>query len=162
MCWTARCARCRPERRVPCRPRVSRTPVCSSSRSATVQPATETPESTRRAWSLVWWRFPWAGRWTDRHGRRWLLVGGAAAFAVVTLGHLVVDGLVGLVVLILGGIGVSSVTRVFVQQKMKAIAVLKCVGARSSQLLAVLSGISAAMATPSRGCWESASRMHNF
>jgi MFS family permease len=42
---------------------------------------------------------PWAGRWTDRHGRRWLLVGGAAAFAVVTLGHLVVDGLVALVVL---------------------------------------------------------------
>ena len=45
--------------------------------------------------------------------------------------------LVGLVIVILGGIGVSSVTRVFVQQKMKAIAVLKCVGARSSQLLAV-------------------------
>ena len=45
--------------------------------------------------------------------------------------------LVGLVVVILGGIGVSSVTRVFVQQKMKSIAVLKCVGARSSQLLAI-------------------------
>ncbi len=45
--------------------------------------------------------------------------------------------LVGLVIVILGGIGVSSVTRVFVQQKMKAIAVLKCAGARSSQLLAV-------------------------
>jgi len=45
--------------------------------------------------------------------------------------------LVGLVVVILGGIGVSSVTRVFVQQKMKSIAVLKCVGGRSSQLLAV-------------------------
>ena len=45
--------------------------------------------------------------------------------------------LVGLVIVILGGIGVSSVTRVFVQQKMKTIAVLKCVGARSSQLLAV-------------------------
>lgn len=45
--------------------------------------------------------------------------------------------LVGLVIVILGGIGVSSVTRVFVQQKMKSIAVLKCVGARSSQLLAV-------------------------
>ena len=39
--------------------------------------------------------------------------------------------LVGLVIVILGGIGVSSVTRVFVQQKMKSIAVLKCVGARS-------------------------------
>ena len=45
--------------------------------------------------------------------------------------------LVGLVIVILGGIGVSSVTRVFVQQKMRSIAVLKCVGARSSQLLAV-------------------------
>ena len=45
--------------------------------------------------------------------------------------------LVGLVIVILGGIGVSSVTRVFVQQKMKSIAVLKCVGARSSQLLSV-------------------------
>jgi putative ABC transport system permease protein len=45
--------------------------------------------------------------------------------------------LVGLVIVILGGIGVSSVTRVFVQQKMKSIAVLKCVGGRSSQLLAV-------------------------
>ncbi len=45
--------------------------------------------------------------------------------------------LVGLVIVILGGIGVSSVTRVFVQQKMKSIAVLKCVGARSWQLLAI-------------------------
>ena len=45
--------------------------------------------------------------------------------------------LVGLVIVILGGIGVSSVTRVFVQQKMKSIAVLKCVGGRSSQLLVI-------------------------
>jgi putative ABC transport system permease protein len=45
--------------------------------------------------------------------------------------------LVGLVIVILGGIGVSSVTRVFVQQKIRSIAILKCVGARSSQLLAV-------------------------
>jgi putative ABC transport system permease protein len=45
--------------------------------------------------------------------------------------------LVGLVIVILGGIGVSSVTRVFVQQKMKSIAVLKCVGGRSSQLLTI-------------------------
>jgi putative ABC transport system permease protein len=44
--------------------------------------------------------------------------------------------LVGLVILILGGIGVSSVTRVFVQQKIKTIAVLKCVGGRSGELLA--------------------------
>jgi putative ABC transport system permease protein len=45
--------------------------------------------------------------------------------------------LVGLVIVILGGVGVSSVTRVFVQQKLKSIAVLKCIGARSSQILAV-------------------------
>lgn len=41
--------------------------------------------------------------------------------------------LVGLVVLILGGIGVSSVTRVFVQQKLRSIAILKCVGATSGR-----------------------------
>ena len=45
--------------------------------------------------------------------------------------------LVGLVVLILGGIGVSSVTRVFVQQKVKSIAILKCIGSTSSQMLAI-------------------------
>jgi putative ABC transport system permease protein len=45
--------------------------------------------------------------------------------------------LVGLVVLILGGIGVSSVTRVFVQQKIRSIAILKCVGASSRRVLAV-------------------------
>ena len=45
--------------------------------------------------------------------------------------------LVGLVVLILGGIGVSSVTRVFVQQKIRSIAILKCVGSTSRQVLSV-------------------------
>ena len=45
--------------------------------------------------------------------------------------------LVGLVVLILGGIGVSSVTRVFVQQKVRSIAILKCVGSTTAQVLAV-------------------------
>jgi putative ABC transport system permease protein len=45
--------------------------------------------------------------------------------------------LVGLVVLILGGIGVSSVARVFVQQKIRSIAVLKCIGARSTQIMGV-------------------------
>lgn len=48
--------------------------------------------------------------------------------------------LVGLVVLILGGIGVSSVTRVFVQQKVRSIAVLKCLGSTSGQVLAVYLG----------------------
>ena len=45
--------------------------------------------------------------------------------------------LVGLVIVILGGIAVSSVTRVFIQQKIRSIAVLKCVGARSAQVIAV-------------------------
>jgi putative ABC transport system permease protein len=45
--------------------------------------------------------------------------------------------LVGLVVLILGGIGVSSVTRVFVQQKIRSIAILKCLGSSSGQVIAV-------------------------
>ena len=45
--------------------------------------------------------------------------------------------LVGLVIVILGGIAVSSVTRVFVLQKMRSIAVLKCVGATSRQVIAV-------------------------
>src|SRR5262249_32199524 len=45
--------------------------------------------------------------------------------------------LVGLIIVILGGIAVSSVTRVFIQQKMRAIAVLKCVGAASAQIVAV-------------------------
>ena len=45
--------------------------------------------------------------------------------------------LVGLIIVILGGIAVSSVTRVFILQKMRSIAVLKCVGARSVQIIAV-------------------------
>ena len=42
--------------------------------------------------------------------------------------------LVGLVIVILGGIGVSSVTRVFVRQKVRSIAVLKCLGATTRQV----------------------------
>jgi putative ABC transport system permease protein len=41
----------------------------------------------------------------------------------------------GLVILILGGIGISSVTRVFVQQKMKTIAILKCLGGDNRHVL---------------------------
>ncbi len=44
--------------------------------------------------------------------------------------------LTGLVVLVLGGIGVSSVTRVFIEQKRKAIAVLKCLGGTGRQITA--------------------------
>jgi len=42
---------------------------------------------------------PLAGRWTDRHGRRPLLIGGAGLFAVLVLGHLLVDDLVWLLAL---------------------------------------------------------------
>jgi putative ABC transport system permease protein len=46
-------------------------------------------------------------------------------------------GLVGYVMVVLGGIGVWSVTRVFIQQKLQSIAVLKCVGATAAQVLGV-------------------------
>jgi putative ABC transport system permease protein len=45
--------------------------------------------------------------------------------------------LAGFVILILGGVGVWSVVRVFVAQKLKNIAVLKCVGATTRQVLAI-------------------------
>lgn len=44
--------------------------------------------------------------------------------------------LIGLVILMLGGIGVSSVTRVFVEQKIKTIAILKCLGGRNGHVMA--------------------------
>jgi hypothetical protein len=44
--------------------------------------------------------------------------------------------LVGFVMVVLGGIGVWSVTRVFVTQKIRSVAILKCVGATSGQVLA--------------------------
>ena len=43
--------------------------------------------------------------------------------------------LVGLIILVLGGIGISSVTRVFVDQKIKTIAILKCLGGRNSKVI---------------------------
>ncbi len=43
--------------------------------------------------------------------------------------------LIGLIILVLGGIGISSVTRVFIQQKMKTIAILKCLGGKNSRVL---------------------------
>ena len=45
--------------------------------------------------------------------------------------------LIGFVVVILGGIGVWSVTRVFVQQRLRSVAILKCLGATSGRVLAV-------------------------
>jgi putative ABC transport system permease protein len=44
--------------------------------------------------------------------------------------------LVGFIIVVLGGIGVWSVTRVFVKQKIRSIAILKCVGASTRQVLA--------------------------
>jgi putative ABC transport system permease protein len=46
-------------------------------------------------------------------------------------------GLVGYVILVLGGIGVWSVTRVFLQQKRTSIAALKCLGASSARILTI-------------------------
>lgn len=43
--------------------------------------------------------------------------------------------LIGLVILVLGGIGISSVTRLFIQQKMKTIAILKCLGGTNRRVL---------------------------
>lgn len=45
--------------------------------------------------------------------------------------------LLGFIIVILGGIGVWSVTRVFVRQKLRSIAILKCLGASTRQVLAV-------------------------
>jgi putative ABC transport system permease protein len=44
--------------------------------------------------------------------------------------------LVGFGIVVLGGIGVWSVTRVFVRQKIRSVAILKCVGASTRQVLA--------------------------
>ena len=44
--------------------------------------------------------------------------------------------LVGFIIVVLGGIGVWSVTRVFVRQKMRSVAILKCLGATAGQVLA--------------------------
>ncbi|HSB09326.1 MAG TPA: FtsX-like permease family protein [Blastocatellia bacterium] len=44
------------------------------------------------------------------------------------------SSLTGLVILVLGGIGISNVTRVFIEQKRKSIAVLKCIGATGRRI----------------------------
>jgi putative ABC transport system permease protein len=44
------------------------------------------------------------------------------------------SSLTGLVILVLGGIGISNVTRVFIEQKKKTIAVLKCIGATGKRI----------------------------
>src|SRR5262249_44215651 len=45
--------------------------------------------------------------------------------------------LIGLIILVLGGIGISSVTRVFIEQKRKSIAILKCIGGRTRRIIAI-------------------------
>jgi len=45
--------------------------------------------------------------------------------------------LIGFVVVVLGGIGVWSVTRVFVQQRLRSVAVMKCLGATTKRVMAV-------------------------
>ena len=45
--------------------------------------------------------------------------------------------LIGFVVVVLGGIGVWSVTRVFMQQRIRSVAILKCLGATGGQVLAI-------------------------
>lgn len=45
--------------------------------------------------------------------------------------------LVGLVIIVLGGVGVWSVVRVFVQQKLRSVAILKCVGATTRQVFGI-------------------------
>jgi len=49
-----------------------------------------------------------------------------------------IDGflsLIGLSILVLGGIGVASVTRVFVQQRVRTVAILKCLGGKTRKVL---------------------------
>jgi putative ABC transport system permease protein len=44
-------------------------------------------------------------------------------------------GLIGVAILVLGGIGIASVMRVFIQQKIRTIAILKCLGGRNLRVL---------------------------
>jgi putative ABC transport system permease protein len=56
----------------------------------------------------------------------------------LTSGLANIDGflsLIGLSIVVLGGIGIASVTRVFVQQRVKTVAILKCLGGRSRRVL---------------------------
>jgi putative ABC transport system permease protein len=45
--------------------------------------------------------------------------------------------LTGFIILILGGIGVSSVTRVFIEEKRRSIAILKCLGATGRKIFSI-------------------------
>jgi putative ABC transport system permease protein len=62
--------------------------------------------------------------------------------------------LVGFVIVVLGGIGVWSVTRVFVRQRIKSIAILKCIGATNRKIAAtyVIPGRRAGARGKPHGC----------
>jgi putative ABC transport system permease protein len=62
--------------------------------------------------------------------------------AITTLGNFL--GLVGLVALLLGGIGVAAGVHAFIRRKQETIAVLRCLGATSNQVLFIY-GVQAAM-----------------
>jgi putative ABC transport system permease protein len=63
--------------------------------------------------------------------------------ATETLGTFI--GIVGLVALLLGGIGVASGVRAFVARKIDTVAILRCLGASSRQILAIYVTQAAAM-----------------
>jgi len=67
----------------------------------------------------------------------------ATADAIENLSNFI--GIVGLVALLLGGIGVASGVRAFVARKIDTVAVLRCLGASSGQVLAIYVTQAAAM-----------------
>jgi len=60
--------------------------------------------------------------------------------------------LVGLVMVVLGGVGVWSVVRVFLQQKLKTVAILKCVGASAAQIVSTYVAQIVALAMVGSAC----------
>ena len=67
----------------------------------------------------------------------------ATADAIENLSNFI--GIVGLVALLLGGIGVASGVRAFVERKIDTVAVMRCLGASSGQVLAIYVAQAAAM-----------------
>src|SRR5439155_16962249 len=67
----------------------------------------------------------------------------ATADAIENLSNFI--GIVGLVALLLGGIGVASGVRAFVARKIDTVAILRCLGASSGQVLVIYVAQAAAM-----------------
>jgi putative ABC transport system permease protein len=67
----------------------------------------------------------------------------ATADAIENLSNFI--GIVGLVALLLGGIGVASGVRAFVERKIDTVAVMRCLGASSGQVMAIYVAQAAAM-----------------